>query len=287
MNELDKRKLKFLYHQSGINTRYSVLPDYSLQAGEWVFYPASENLEPFPDLETRMQWFDITAPALSIEAIQKCTMGKLDASEITHLGTVTCTGISAPGLDLQIIEEMGLRPDIFRTSVNFMGCFAAIHALKMADAICNGNGDAKVMIVCTELSTLHFQKERSQDSITSSMLFGDGCAAVLVTGDKHKADGYRMKYFHSHIAFNGKKDMSWKLSSTGFKMTLSSFIPDLIEHDFGSLVDDALSKANIKKEDISDWCVHPGGKKILDVIEKSIQLPEGSLQHSQIGRAHV
>lgn len=280
MNEVEKRKLKFLYHQSSIKTRYSVLPDYSLPAGEWTFYPGSENLEPFPSLEMRMQWFDKTAPALSIDAITKCADGRIDPGEITHLITVSCTGISAPGLDLQIIEAMGLQPDIFRTSVNFMGCFAAIHALKMADAICNSNGEAKAMIVCTELSTLHFQKERSQDSITSSMLFGDGCAAVLVTGDKNKTDGFRIKNFHSHIAFNGKKDMSWRLSSTGFQMTLSTFIPDLIEHDFGSLVEDALNKAGMEKGDISDWCIHPGGKKILSVIEKSMRLPENSLSHS-------
>jgi len=280
MNEVDKRKLKFLYHQSGIQTRYSVLPDYSLPAGEWVFYPGSENLEPFPSLEKRMRWFDKAAPPLSIEAINKCVEGKIDPDEITHLITVTCTGISAPGLDLQIIEAMNLKPDIFRTSVNFMGCFAAIHALKMADAFCNGNEDAKVMVVCTELSTLHFQKERSADSITSSMLFGDGCAAVLVTGNKSKMDGLRIKNFYSRIAFNGKNDMSWKLSSTGFLMTLSAFVPDLIEHDFGQLVDDTLKNAGLEKENISDWCIHPGGKKILSVIEKSVALPEDSLLHS-------
>ena len=137
MNEADKRKLKFLYNQSAINTRYSVLPDYSLNAGEWEFYPATENLEPFPNLELRMKWFNKTAPALTVNAVEKCIENKIFKEEITHLITVSCTGISAPGLDLQVIEAMKLSPNIFRTSVNFMGCYAAIHGLKLADAFCS------------------------------------------------------------------------------------------------------------------------------------------------------
>ncbi len=170
MNEVDKRKLKFLYHQSAINTRYSVLPDYSLNAGDWEFYPASENLEPFPNLELRMKWFNKTAPALTVEAIEKCIENKITKEEITHLITVSCTGISAPGLDLQVMEVMELSPNIFRTSVNFMGCYAAIHGLKLADAFCTSDKNAKVLVVCTELCTLHFQKENTRDNIASSLV---------------------------------------------------------------------------------------------------------------------
>ena len=77
------------------------------------------------------------------------------------------------------MEAMGLPKNIFRTSVNFMGCYAAIHALKLADAFCNGNKNAKVLIVCTELCTLHFQKENTADNITSSLLFGDGVSGSV------------------------------------------------------------------------------------------------------------
>jgi alkylresorcinol/alkylpyrone synthase len=165
MNEVEKRKLKFLYHQSAIHTRYSVLPDYSLSAAEWQFYPATENLEPFPDLELRMKWFNKSAPNLSINAIEKCIKNKIAKEEITHLITISCTGMSAPGLDLQIMELMNLPANIFRTSVNFMGCYAAIHGLKLADAFCEKDKNAKVLVVCTELCTLHFQKENSMDNM--------------------------------------------------------------------------------------------------------------------------
>ena len=280
MNEADKRKMKFLYHQSGIKTRYSVLPDYGLPADEWIFYPATENLEPFPGIELRMKWFNKTAPKLSVDAIEKCISNKINKNEITHLITVTCTGMSAPGLDLQVMEAMDLPNNIFRTSVNFMGCYAAIHALKLADAFCNTGKNAKVLIVCTELCTLHFQKENSMDNIASGLLFGDGAAAVLVTNDDDKLHGLRIKDFYSEVALKGKKDMSWQLSSSGFLMTLSGYIPDLIEEDFNSLTENALRHARYGKEDITHWCIHPGGKKILTSIEKSINIPTEALKHS-------
>lgn len=280
MNEVDKRKMKFLYHQSGIQTRYSVLPDYSLQANDWEFYPPTENLEPFPDLELRMKWFNKTAPKLSVSAVEKCIENKINKDEITHLITVTCTGMSAPGLDLQVMEAMELPHNISRSSVNFMGCYAAIHAIKQADAFCRNDRNAKVLIVCTELCTLHFQRENSADNISSSLLFGDGSAAVLVTHDDDKLAGLRIKDFYAEVAFKGKKDMSWQLSSSGFKMTLSGYIPDLIEEDFNSLTQNALQHAGYTKEEITHWCVHPGGKKILTSIQKCINIPAEALRHS-------
>ncbi len=280
MNEVEKRKLKFLYHQSAINSRYSALPDYSLDAGEWQFYPASENLEPFPNLEQRMDWFNRTAPVLSVSAVEKCIEEKINKDEITHLITVSCTGMSAPGLDLQIMELMDLPKNIFRTSVNFMGCYAAIHALKLADAFCKNDENAKVIIVCTELCTLHFQKENTVDNIAASLLFGDGCAAVLVTNNKAGLEGINIKNFYSEVGFNGKDHMSWQLSSSGFLMQLSGYVPELIEQDFNQLLKNALQNAELKQEEISHWCIHPGGKRILTAIEKSSGIDNEDLKYS-------
>ncbi|HEX6179645.1 MAG TPA: type III polyketide synthase, partial [Chitinophagaceae bacterium] len=159
MDETENRKLRFLYNRSGIDTRYSVIRDYSRPLHEWKFYPHSENLEPFPSLEQRMTWFNKYAAPLSVDAIRDCLDGQMQDHAITHLITVSCTGMSAPGLDLQVMELMDLPKNIYRTSVNFMGCYAAIHALKLADTICKTEVNARVMIVCTELCTLHFQRE--------------------------------------------------------------------------------------------------------------------------------
>lgn len=276
-NEKDRRKLKYLYHQSGISNRYSILSDYSRPPESWTFYPAAENLEPIPTLEHRMKLFNQFAPGLSAEAIRNCLKNRISPKEITHLITVTCTGLSAPGLDLQLVELLDLPRNIFRTSVNFMGCYAAVHALKLADTICKSEPDARVMIVCTELCTLHFQQEVSSDNITSSLLFGDGSAAVLVSGESDETEGLRIQGFYAEIIPRGRQDMSWELSSTGFEMTLRSYVPNLIEEDFKNLVDNALKKLRLSGESITDWCIHPGGRKILEAIEKSLKLPKEKL----------
>ncbi|MBS1599262.1 MAG: type III polyketide synthase [Bacteroidetes bacterium] len=275
--EQDKRKLKFLYHQSGIDTRYSVIGDYSRPISEWKFYPHSENLEPFPSLEHRMSWYSKFAGPLSVDAIRNCVANRFHPLEITHLITVSCTGMSAPGLDLQILELMDFPKNIFRTSINFMGCYAAIHAMKIADAICCQDKNAKVLIVCTELCTLHFQREATMNNIASSLLFGDGSAAALITPDEYDAKGIHLKSFYSEILPKGKKDMAWELSSTGFEMTLSNYVPDLIEEDFESLVNKALIKNNLTQEQVTHWCIHPGGRKILEAAHKSLHFDNGHL----------
>ena len=279
-NATDSRKMKFLYGHSGITTRYSVIPDYSSAACCRKFYEKTDDLEPFPDLEKRMECYAENAGVLSVDTIKKCLNEKILPAEITHLITVSCTGLSAPGLDLEIMEAMNLNNNIFRTSVNFMGCYAAIHGLKIADAICKNDKTANVVVVCTELCTLHFQKESSIDNITSTLLFADGCAAVLVQHSSSAQKGFEIKNFYSEVEFKGKKDMSWKLSSKGFLMTLSGYVPDLVKEDFNTLVEKALQNASLDKADISHWCIHPGGKKILEAIERSASLSTEQLQHS-------
>ncbi|MEO6949522.1 MAG: type III polyketide synthase, partial [Ginsengibacter sp.] len=213
-------------------------------------------------------------------AVEKCITDKLGKNEITHLITVSCTGMSAPGLDLEIMEAMDLPRTIFRTSINFMGCYAAIHAMKLADSFCKSDQHAKVLIVCTELCTLHFQKENSIDNIASSLLFGDGSAAILIVNDDHDLNGVKMKNFYSEVALKGKNEMSWEISSSGFLMTLSGYVPDLIEQDFAGLLKKALQNAGKEESDISHWCIHPGGKRILDVIEKSTSITEYDMRYS-------
>jgi predicted naringenin-chalcone synthase len=279
-NEKERRTLKYLYHQSGIKTRYSVLPDYSYAPKDWTFYPPTENLEPFPSLEERMNIFNREAAGLSAIAIKDCLESQAGLKEITHLITVTCTGLSAPGLDLQLIELLNPPKNIFRTSVNFMGCYAAIHAFKIADSICRADPDAKVLIVCTELCTLHFQQKATIDNITSSLLFGDGSAAVLITGDQDQTPGFPLIGIYGEVIPRGRQDMSWELSSTGFAMTLSGYVPALIEEDFDLLVTHALEKHKISRDQITHWSIHPGGRKILEAIEKSASISKEKLDVS-------
>jgi predicted naringenin-chalcone synthase len=279
-NEKERRTLKYLYHQSGIQSRYSVLSDYSEEPAGWTFYPPAENLEPFPSLEERMKIFNRHAVHISAAAIRNCLENEMDIQEITHLITVTCTGLSAPGLDLQLMELLNLPKNIFRTSINFMGCYAAIHALKLADSLAQADTDAKILIVCTELCTLHFQQKATTDNITSSLLFGDGSAAVLITGGRSQSEGFPLIGFYGEVMPKGKQDMSWQLSSKGFAMTLSSYVPSLIEEDFEKLVNQALANHGLTRDQITQWSIHPGGRKILEAIEKSLSLPKEKLETS-------
>ena len=160
-----------------------------------------------------------------------------------------------------------------------MGCFAAIHDLKIVYAFCKSDKSASVLIVCTELCTLHFQHEPTMDNIASSLLFGDGSAAALVTSDVNANEGFYIDGFHSEIISKGKRDMAWELSSTGFQMTLSGYIPDLIEEDFLGVVNRALG-SNASIDNISHWCIHPGGKRILEAINKCLSFSGDELKYS-------
>ncbi len=280
LNNEDKRKLKFLYDHSGINTRYSAVPDYGAGSTTRNFIPVTDGAA-FPCLEQRMKVYEQESVLLSVKAINQCIENHIPASAITHLITVSCTGLSAPGLDLHLLNEMQLSPDIFRTSVNFMGCYAAIHAMKLAKMICDSTPMANVVIVATELCTLHFQKEYTADNAASSLLFADGAAAVLISNCIESANSLKIRGFYSYVAQKGKADMAWQVSSQGFLMTLSGYVPQLIGEDVLSLVQSAVAHHALALSDISGWCIHPGGKRILDIIQKQLELPEKALIHSR------
>lgn len=280
LDPVEARKLKFLYRQSGIEHRYSAIADFSNDAADWNFFPPVGSAALIPSIEKRMNLYAATAAPMAKQAIENCLQNKMECNAITHLITVSCTGMSAPGLDLELIELLDLPKNIYRSSINFMGCYAAIHALKMANAICKSETNARVMIVCTELCTLHFQDTASADNIASSLLFGDGAAALLLVSDDVEMDGLYLKSFYSEIVPKGKDDMSWVIASTGFLMTLSGYIPDLIQADFESLMLKAMNKAGLTKSDIQYWCIHPGGKRILDAIAKSLDFKGEELEQS-------
>jgi len=276
-DEKQKRILSYLYNHSGIETRYSVIPDFTLPVSEWQFFPKTTDLEPFPNLEHRMKWFHKHAMPLSLQSATKCIDGIIHKDEITHLITVSCTGMSAPGLELQLMEAMGLSPDTSRTAINFMGCYAAIHGLKMAGDIANANPGSKVLVVCTELCSLHFQKIFSEDTITAPLLFGDGSAAVLVAGDNDLRQGLKLESFYSEVLKDEKDSMTWNLSSTGFVMTLSADVPDIFRADIGAMKERALAKAGMDDDAITHWCIHPGGKRILQAIGAGLGLTDEQL----------
>jgi len=279
-DDLDlKRKIKIIADKTGIEKRYSVLKDYSLTPIDFEFYSKNTSLLPEPGLDVRMQIFKQEAIKLSVQAVLKIDRFDKLKNSITHIITVTCTGLFAPGLDIQLVQELQLSPSINRSSINFMGCNAAVLALKQADVICKANGNAKVLIVCTEICSIHFQKNYSDDYIISNQLFGDGCAAVLVTADPVEFAPdvlIKMNEFHSLLIHKGYNDMAWQLSETGFKMNLTSYVSDLINGNIKKM----LNEIHVYPDFIDFWAIHPGGKKIIDEFCDTLKLEKEKLAAS-------
>lgn len=279
LEERSRRGLQMIYKRSGIGYRYSVLPDFGENNQQDLFLNA---LEKMPLVEKRMEIFDKEATNLGIEAINRC-IPKEKLADITYIITVSCTGMSAPGIDIDLVEKLNLRPDIVRTTVNFMGCYAAFHALRIAHQICCTDKEAQVLIVDIELCTLHFQNYQTEDHITANAIFADGAAAVWISAQEltDQKPIYSIKNFHSRLSLKGKKEMAWKISSEGFLMTLSSYVANIIEEDLDDLLLPALAK-DFPDHDTNmiQWAIHPGGRKILEKIQKSLNISPEDLKAS-------
>ena len=274
------KKLKLLSAKSGIHTRYSVLPDFSNEHQNTLF---SEGHRNNTGLDARMDKYTAEAPLLAQRAAEATFIIGIPKEEITHIITVSCTGMYAPGLEIELVQKLGLREDIHRSGVNFMGCYAAIHALKSANAIANSEPDAIVLIICVELCTIHFQKPETADQMVANTLFADGAAGVLIISDDVALDkqlkGLEPVKFMAQLSPKGKNDMAWKISEKGFLMTLSSYIPQLIGEGIPAL-QNILSKLLKESQTISHWAIHPGGKKILEKIAESFQIHTKSMEPS-------
>ncbi len=268
----DLDKVKRLYTRSEIDSRYAALQDFSLPHDEWTFFSKQSVVS----IDERMEKYFELAPALCMKAIGNLDPQFLDG--ITHLLTVSCTGMAAPGLDIQLIRLLGLPSNTVRSSINFMGCYAAIHALKQANDICAAGPNARVLIVDVELCTLHFQEDYSFENITTSLLFGDGAAAVVVG---NKKGIYEIKGFYAEIIWKGYADMAWQISANGFLMSLTGLVPDLIASEIKPLMQAAFEHAQVSSSDIRYWAIHPGGKKILQEISKALNLGAEDLHDSR------
>lgn len=268
----DERKLRTIFRATGIDSRYSVLADYG-KSKDFDFYPNTPNFEPFPSTQKRLEAFREHALPLSLAAIEKMkTSSSIELQKITHLIVVSCTGMYAPGLDIDLIKALNLPTTIQRTCITFMGCYAAFNALKVADAYCKAEANSKVLIVCTELCSLHFQKEPSENNLLANALFADGSAAVLVEAQSEQPIKLSLEHFHNDLAPEGEHDMAWSVGDLGFEMKLSAYVPGIIQSGIQQLTNSLLKKIAKEIHDIKYIAVHPGGKKIVEVIEQQLGL---------------
>jgi predicted naringenin-chalcone synthase len=283
-DETASRKLNILFNNSGIEKRYSTLPDFDGRRNKHVFFNGVPSKATVKD---KMTVFKEAAVALALEAIRNA-FEKIGTSahdfKISHLITVSCTGLYSPGLDAVLMKELQLPSDIFHTSVNFIGCNAAFHALKIADLIAKSDPKARILIVSVELCTLHFQPKKDHDNLLSNTIFGDGAAAVIVTSadyaEREKIKGLTVNGFYSLLLEEGNALMGWNITPVNFEMILSAGIPAFIGKELQGIIRKVLKHFSITRQSIQSWAVHPGGKRILDTIQTELKLSDQELKHS-------
>lgn len=272
-NERDRKMFRQMAHRSQIDHRFSVLrphPNATYLDMDDFYKPGT-----FPSTEKRMQLYKQHAFVLACAALERLDIDR-NKDDITHLIVTTCTGFYAPGIDLQIMQHYGLKPSVERTLVGFMGCQAAINALKLARHIVNSNQKAKVLVVNLELCTLHLQETQDLEKMLSFLIFADGCAASLISTDPV---GIELESFHSTVLPDTSAQITWHVGDFGFDMFLSRKVPATLAIGLKPCMPDILQGHTIKS--IAHWAIHPGGRSILDAVKTGIDLPEEVLYFSR------
>ena len=262
--------------RSGIERRWSVLTPSAVDHAE---VDASEfyNMANWPGTAARMRTYVEHAPEVSLAAIDRLAE-KVPLTGVTHLVVASCTGFVAPGIDQIIARRLGLPPSTERLLVGFMGCYAAIVALRSARHIVRSEPKARVLVVCVELCTLHLQDTPEVERLLAMLQFGDGAAAALVTGD---AAGFAIDQPFATTLPDSADLIRWDITDEGFAMHLSGAVPQRIA---AGLADKGFARAATGGRDARDidaWAVHAGGRSILDAVETAYDLPPDALQHSR------
>ncbi len=269
LDNIEAHQLEVLYRATGIQERFSVVPDFSNGKAPTFFSFNGHT----PSTRERMEIYRNEAAPLAGMAAEACFKDiEVSATKVTHLITVSCTGLYAPGLDIDLIYRLGLNEDISRTCINFMGCQGALNGLKMADSIARSNPDAIILLVCVELCSLHLQKNKDPDSMLSASLFGDGAAAALISASP-QGRSLEITRFLSGIEPTGHEDMTWNIGDFGFEMKLSDQVPVHVGNALARLVE-RLAK---EMHQVDFYAVHPGGKKILETVTNLLGLEQKSL----------
>lgn len=269
--------------RSGIGHRYSFMradgraEEQEVNAGG--FYPRGN----FPSTGARMALYETEALRLA-----KCAVAALKREiptdmldDITHLVVASCTGFTAPGLDLQLMTNLGLRPDVQRTLIGFMGCSAAVPALRVAYQAVQANPAARVLVVNLELCSLHLQETSDLNSLLSLILFGDGASAALVTA---QPTGIAMLDFLAIIIPDSGNLITWHIGDQGFNMHLSGQVPLRINQTLREEMKQAGANKILRGEQVKDfdlWAIHPGGRSVLDAVETGLGLTSADLSSSR------
>jgi predicted naringenin-chalcone synthase len=284
-DERERRLVRAVYRNSGIERRHSVLRNYDGEGEGAFFRRGPDGVLVGPGTAARNAIFADASRDMSVRLARKTlenARGFLPA-EITHVVTVSCTGFYNPGPDYFIVRELGLSEATQRYHLGFMGCYAAIPALRMAAQFCEADPGAVVLVMCLELCTLHLQLTGSEDNLLANSLFADGAAAAVVAARRPEpgVPALKLGSFRSALVPGGERDMAWSIGDRGFDIALSSYVPKLIAGNIAALVAPALDAAGLSLPGIGRWAVHPGGKAIIDQVQRSLGLSAEQVRASR------
>lgn len=179
----------------------------------------------------------------------------------------------APGIDIEIIQHLNLNTTIKRTAINFMGCYGAFNAMRVAHDICQADPKANVLVVCVELCTIHFQQSTSRANIICNAIFADGAAAILVQAQPKQKKYLSFKAFYCDLLPQTAQEMAWYIADHGFDMVLSSYVPQLIKSGIADFVSKLLEfDRTLSLDQIKFYAIHPGAVKILQACEHALQI---------------
>ncbi len=272
----DKRQLslfKRLEKKSGISKRYSVLaPDKSPQIlDDEGFY----KLGAFPSTAERMKKYEDEAFHLMSQCLEP-VFKKHDPKSFTHLIVSSCTGFYAPGPDLDLIFKLGLSSSVERSLIGFMGCYAGINSYKAAYHIVRSQPESKVLVLNLELCSLHLQESREVEDLLSFLLFADGCAASVVSGESSPLE---INSFHCDVLAEDKELITWRVADSGFLMHLDTKVPQALKQGIHHLGD--RFKERVQLQNKSLFAIHPGGRAILDAVQTGLEIAEEDMSYSR------
>lgn len=285
-NDEQRQFLPLIYRQTGIQQRGTVVlhsqPDG--QHSPQSFYPVvTEADERGPSTAQRMELYERHASALGSAAARRClTDSGLSAKDITHVVTVSCSGFSAPGFDVSLLNDLQLDPDTPRTHVGFMGCHGTFNGLRVANAFAASHSEAAVLVCAVELCSLHHLYSWRRDHLVANALFADGAGALICGGRAYqRRAAARLIRSGSTIVPDSLELMAWQIRNHGFEMTLSPEVPEVIEARLAAWLEPWLDESGYATKTIGSWAIHPGGPRILSACAASLDLPDDVLETSQ------
>jgi alpha-pyrone synthase len=262
---------------SAIEHRFSFVRPVATEDGLWSdadgFYVPGN----FPPTARRMDAFREFAPRLAKKTLDRLALTEDERRGITHVIVTCCTGLYAPGLDYEMVEYLHLNPSVERTFIGFMGCYAAINALKAARHIIRSEPEANILLLSLELCSLHMQELDNIEQLLAFLVFADGCAAYLVSA---RPSGFALDSFLAVNLAGTSALITWRIGAQGFDMHLSGQVPGELRG--GLQVAGRQITHGEEPSQIDLWAVHPGGRTILDASEQGLALPPEALCDSRV-----